>query len=319
MASLDRCVLRDRPLLSTVFSARDDFVPRAGSAYVFATSSEDRSAHSPDWERNAAGVNFVRVSTQTSGSFRATVGSEDVPVSLRSGRELQEFWRRLGVGLAYLDITGLGHNIWAPLLKAAVAVSQPLVVVYVEPKHYRFSAAPTEGEIFDLSERILGIDPIPGFVALSDDPEEDVCFIPLLGFEGTRLAFILENVQPPGGKVVPVVGVPGFKMEYPFYTYHGNRSALTDTRSWRNVRYAAANCPFSVFHLLEEVAAEHAQDVLKIAPIGTKPHALGAVLYTITSRRRVELVYDHPVRKAQRTEGTDRLLTYDVTTFLAGR
>ena len=187
------------------------------------------------------------------------------------------------------------------------------MVVYVEPGAYRFSLTPTEGEIFDLSERIIGISPLPGFASLTDPSEDDFCFVPLLGFEGARLAYILENVQPPGGKIFPVIGVPGFEPEYPFYTYHGNRLPLSETRAWRNVRFAKANCPFSLFYTLQQIAREYPRDTLKIAPIGTKPHALGAVLYTLASSTPVELVYDHPIRKAMRTSGTARLLLFHVS------
>jgi hypothetical protein len=306
--------VRDRPLLTDIYPTIDSFVPESGMAYVFATSVETRSAHSKEWEERAKGVQFVRIDDQAASTF--AMGSAH-QVSLRSGQQLRQFWESLGHRDVYLDITGFSHHVWAPLLKSALAIGLHVMGVYVEPIEYKFSATPTEGEIFDLSERISGIAPIPGFASLSDAPDEDVCFIPLLGFEGTRLAYITEHVQPPGGKTVPVVGVPGFRPEYPFYAYHGNRSALTESRAWRNVRYAIANCPFSLFYLLQDIANEHPRDILKIAPIGTKPHALGAVLYASVARRNVELVYDHPIRKRHRTEGANRVLVYHISAFAA--
>jgi hypothetical protein len=54
---------------------------------------------------------------------------------------------------------------------------------------------------------------------------------------------------------------------------------------------------------------------LQIAPIGTKPHALGAVLFCLSRPRSVELVYDHPIRKLGRTTGASRLLVYDVSSL----
>jgi hypothetical protein len=127
----------------------------------------------------------------------------------------------------------------------------------------------------------------------------------------------VEQVQPPGRKIVPVIGVPGFRPEYPFHTYHGNTLPLRQTVSWKNVRYAIANCPFSLLYVLQDIAAEHPLDLVKIAPIGTKPHALGAVLFALTSPRRVELVYDHPVRKATRTIGRSRILVYHVSALFS--
>ena len=52
--------------------------------------------------------------------------------------------------------------------------------------------------------------------------------------------------------------------------------------------------------------------VLKVAAIGTKPHSIGAVLQAIAHPERIELVYDHPIRKAGRTEGEYRTLLYHV-------
>ena len=82
------------------------------------------------------------------------------------------------------------------------------------------------------------------------------------------------------------------------------------------MRFATANDPFSLYYLLQDIADENRDDLLKIAPIGTKPHALGAVLFAITNPQKVELVYDHPIRKAKRTQGFSRLLVYHVSTFL---
>ena len=201
------------------------------------------------------------------------------------------------------------------MLKSALSTGREVRVVYTEPFEYAFSKAPTEGEIFDLSERITGVAPIPGFTSLAEDAEDEICFVPLIGFEGTRFAYLLEQVQPPGRKIIPVVGVPGFRPEYPFHTYQGNTLPLRQTMAWKNVRYAIANCPFSALYALEDIASEHPLDVLKIAPIGTKPHALGAVLFVLTTRRRVELVYDHPIRKATRTHGKNRALVYHVSSL----
>jgi hypothetical protein len=232
---------------------------------------------------------------------------------LRSEKQLAAFWADAARRALFLDITGLAHHVWAPLLKAALATGRQVSVVYTEPFDYTFSKAPTEGEIFDLSERITGVAPIPGFTSLVDEGEDEFCFIPLLGFEGTRFAYLLEKVQPSGGKIVPIVGVPGFRPEYPFHTYQGNTLPLRQTAAWKNVRFAIANCPFSALYALEDVASEHPLDLLKIAPIGTKPHALGAVLFALTTRRRVELIYDHPIRKATRTSGRNRLHVYHVS------
>ena len=139
--------------------------------------------------------------------------------------------------------------------------------------------------------------------------------MPLLGFEGARFQYVMDQVQPLGGRTYPVVGVPGFRPEYPFYTYEGNEPPLRTT--WKDVRVATANRPFELYEILDELAAWLGGSVLKVAPIGTKPHAIGAVLQAIAHPDRIELVYDHPVRKAGRTEGEFRTLVYHVSAFMA--
>lgn len=306
--------VRDRPTLTRLYERVEDFVPLPGSAYILGTSVEQRSEHSTEWVARAGDTTFVRIIAQRSHEFDVDLRGIR-RVGLRSGEQLSRLVREIGRPRVYLDITGLGHHIWAPLLRALLSTSAEVLAVYVEPSEYRFSKTPTEGEIFDLSEAIAGIAPLPGFAALTDSDNDNVCFVALLGFEGTRFAYVLETVQPPGGKVIPVVGVPGFRPEYPFHAYQGNRSALLETRSWRNVRFATANCPFSAVYVLQDIAAAYSGNRLKIAPIGTKPHALGAILFALSNPDPVELVYDHPVRAARRTSGAARLLVYHLSAF----
>lgn len=307
--------MRTLPLPTEVFASIDDFVPLSGSAYIYGLTHEDRTAHSPEWERRATGVQFVKAATQTRDEAAFEAGSYEKTVSLRSQTHLADLVETLPQRPThvYLDMTGLDHHVWAPLLRA-VESRFPTSMVYVEPLDYRFSPAPTESEIFDLSERIQGIAPLPGFASLSEPTEDEVCFVPLLGFEGTRLAHVLETMQPPGDRIYPIVGVPGFRPEYPFHAYQGNRPALTESGAWRDVRFAVANCPFDLYDTLVEIENEHPNHVLQIAPIGTKPHGLGAVLFALR-HQTAELVYDHPVRKAKRTAGSARLLVYHLNLF----
>jgi hypothetical protein len=124
----------------------------------------------------------------------------------------------------------------------------------------------------------------------------------------------MEQVQPAGGQTFPVVGVPGFRPEYPFYTFEGNQPGLTTI--WKDIRLAAANCPFELFAVLTELGERYGGAALKVAPIGTKPHAVGAILHALAYPDRVELIYDHPVRKPGRTEGEFRTLVYHASVFM---
>jgi hypothetical protein len=308
--------IRDQPILTEVYSDADQFRPKKDSAYLCGLFSEHRVPKIHTWEAGSPDVLVARVMDQQTNEISVSINDQTSKLPLRSTAHLADFWKSLSRHSAYLDITGLAHHVWAPLLKSALSHGIKLDVVYREPMEYRFSITPTEGEIFDLSERITGIAPLPGFATLRNSDADNVCFIPLLGFEGTRLAYLLEQVQPPGTKIVPIVGVPGFRLEYPFFTYLGNQSPLVATKGWKKVRFATANNPFGLFYLLGEISRDFPSEQLKIAPIGTKPHALGAVLFALTQPSRVELVYDYPVRKKDRTQGTARVLVYHVSIFL---
>lgn len=310
--------IQNRPLFTQAFDSIDGFLPEPGSVYLAGTSVEKRSEHLEQWQAAAVGVGVAFMNVIQEEPNAAVVQSncqEAVRVQLRSSHQIEELWRGAPGSVIYLDITGLRHHVWAAFLRAALATRRRVVVVYVEPDGYRPSKAPTENEIFDLSERIEGISPLPGFARLREAGDR-TCFIPLLGFEGTRVSYLISQLEPPGGKIVPVVGVPGFRAEYPFATYIGNRSALSQGKAWKKVRYAQANCPFDLYYVLEDIQRQYRDHVLKIAPIGTKPHAVGCILYAIAHPRDVELVYDHPIRKPRRTAGTGRLLAYHVSSLL---
>jgi len=308
--------VRNSFLLTDVHSSLLEFVPEDGSAFVFGTTAEERSAHLPEWEDAATNVSFVRVTDQLQSHMVADVDGASQRVALRGTRQLASFWSTVSRDSVYLDITGLSHHVWAPLLKTALECCRTVRVVYVEPDRYRFSANPKESGLFDLSEAIGGIRPINGFTVLDEEGDTPPCFVPLLGFEGARFAHLLEQIDPPGDRIIPVVGIPGFRIEFPFHTFHGNQAALLNGSSWRNVRYAIANDPFSIFYLLDEIAQAFPFAPMKVAMIGTKPHALGAVLYALARKRGVELVYDHPNRKDKRTVGSQRALVYHVSKFL---
>ena len=309
--------IHNKPSFTTEYESVTNFVPLKGCVYVFGKSVEERSEHVSNWRSNAEEVQFVDVIADTKSDINYKIGGSATDgLQLRSGKQIAKFWGKFSSATSiYVDVTGLRHHVWAALLRGALLAKKSVFAVYVEPGDYRPSLAPTENEIFDLSEKIEGLSPLPGFARLRDSGD-NTCFIPLLGFEGTRAAYLISQVEPPGNKIVPILGVPGFRPEHPFSSFLGNKSVLLQTKAWKKIRYAQANCPFDLFYNLQEIQKQYSQDVLKIAPIGTKPHAIGSVLYAIANPANVELVYDHPIRKARRTAGMGRLLTYHVSSLV---
>lgn len=188
----------------------------------------------------------------------------------------------------------------------------------MEPKRYKLSRLPQRGAFYDLSEKTEGIRPLPTFAFLRSEPLESI-LVPLLGFEGARLERIVGHVEPAHGATYPIVGVPGFRADYPFVAYWGNETALLDDGTYANVMYAVANDPFDLFQTLRQLARNHPGKRIKVAPIGTKPHAIGAILFALSRPELVEIIYDHPIRKpkpAPQPPARPASAVYDVGAFL---
>ena len=308
--------LHSRPLFTTEYEDARQFRPDSGSVYVFGTGVEDRGDHVSDWRGEAGDVVFLEL-TEEGRSAIKVADDGDGSVLLRNRDRLAAIFAPYQARPLYIDITGLSHHVWVPLVRVAVEMGFELRVVYVEPRDYSYSRSPRENDLFDLSERTLGISPLPLFASLAEPDEDKVCFIPLLGFEGGRLAHLTEEVQPLGGQIHPIIGIPGFRAEYPFFTFQANIITLRDTQAYRNVRFARANCPFSLAYTLDDVFAAYPDGhFFKIGLVGTKPHALGAVLRALSSKRPIELVYDHAKRQRKRSVGKAHCHVYAVSDFL---
>ncbi|HEX2811104.1 MAG TPA: hypothetical protein VHO04_00360 [Sphingopyxis sp.] len=308
-------VLLNRPLLTLEYPDASQFRPEPSALYLFGARSEDRSRNLEVWRNDATDLDVIEISADGTDGIRI-VSDGNRRVALRDFGELQSIFEGKWGRPLYLDITGLSNHVWPAILKT-VEGRMPVNVMYVEPVNYAYSPSPRENVFFDLSELIIGISPIPQFSNLYEPEEDHVTLVPLLGFEGARFTHLLEEVQPPGDNIEPIIGVPGFRAEYPFFTYQGNQIPLKNSGAYKNVRFAKANCPFSVYYsLLEVVASYPAEQFFKIGLIGTKPHALGAVLFCLTNPDRVELIYDHTKQLANRSSGLSRCLVYEVSAFL---
>ena len=301
------------PLFTRVLPSVQHLRPPAGSLYITGISVEHRSHHTEQWENQCTGVDFARLVDGNRSKVTFSLGSRQWQVSLRGTKSIAGFLNSCRYSCYYIDVTGLPHHVWAPFLRVFKQRSELVYCVYVEPGDYRLSEKPTESTIFDLSERIEGVSPLPGFASFPRAGYEEALFVPLLGFEGTRFGHMIEHVQPNRDLIFPIIGVPGFRAEYPFYSYVGNRSQLEDTGAWQNVRFVSANCPFALYYLLMNLSSVSPDRRMIVAMIGTKPHAVGAVLFYLDSPSDVELVYDHPVRKADRTMGTSRVCVYNIS------
>jgi hypothetical protein len=292
-----------------------DLVLPDGGSYLFGVTDEPRSAQAEDLSRRFPSTTFVHITEGSFGTFGTDLsGHENVATRQRSS--LESFVATLPKPI-HIDMSGVGHSTWAPLVRVCAEAQVQFSVIYFEPASYSASAHPGIGVIYDLSERIDGIKPIPLFAKLADRRRQDACFVPLLGFEGARFKHMLNEVDPAKDKVFPIVGAPGFIPHYPLDTLALNADGLEqDKASIRNLRYAKSNCPFSLYYELDDIGRRLPNDLMRLGLIGTKPHALGAILFSIKNDDRTEIVYDHARRKVGRSEGAAKCLVYSVSDFL---
>lgn len=209
-----------------------------------------------------------------------------------------------------IDITTLPHHIWAPLFQAGMKAGKKVRALYIEPDDYKTHPSPASANLFDLTISFGGVSPLPGFARLSGpNDDEPSLFVAFLGFEGSRAERIINQIEPLP-RVVPVVGAPGFQINYPAITVACNRSFLGEFNCNSDIRLAKASCPFEAYEALTSIHRDFPDHYLYIAPVGTRPHALGALHYAIDNERHCEILFDHPVRKSGRTSGRGLIHVY---------
>ncbi len=296
-----------------VHSTREDVAFDTNAILMFG-HSETRSELPHSWLTQFSAQKVFQI---TEGTDDGQVLIDHLPgksFSLRDNADLRQWINDCKESLIYLDITGLGHQVWMPLLRMIVESGKKVQCLYTEPDVYTPSPNPKPGDFFDLSERTTGFKPVPTFARIPRRANTPSLLIPLLGYEGARFKHLIETVEPSDADIFPIVGVPGFEIDYPFHTFEGNAGALSSTRAWQRVDYVDAACPFSVYGHIERLRGEWPGRGIQVATIGTKPHALGAMLYALRDSS-CDILYDHPVRKPGRTRGSGKCHLYDISSF----
>lgn len=304
-------------LYSTVYTAVDAIQLKANSTYIFGHSAEERSRFADSLKLKFPDVNFIQLEEIDKETIRDV--ESGVNTSLRSTIQIRALIEKFSSKILYLDVTGLDNRICAALLRNAITPANfsKVIVIYAEPALYNIKQFRAENVFNDLSEKIEGIGPLPGFATIVPSDDDDIFLIALLGFEGGRFTHMIENVQPHRENVIPVIGLPGFRIEYPYVAYWGNRRPLEETDTWRQIKFAAANSFVEIYMLLSKILRKNPNSKIKLAPIGTKPHAIGAMLFAIKYPRQVELVYDNPKKEIRRTEGIGNIIECVVSKLIS--
>ena len=282
------------------------------AAYLYSSLSTEPRGSATLWSgcKEHRPENCIEVVGHTDESATLQFDTKRISVYLNDPEALVSVFSEFDS--AYIDVSGLPHHVWAPLLRAGFAALSQLNCVYVEPAEYRRHPNPTSRSEFDLSDGFRGVYPIPGFAKLAGPETDDASvLVVLVGFEGKRAAHLASELDPVP-PVYAVLGVPGFRIEYPQVACASNGEFLAEYRAQPNVRFAAASCPFEAYDVLEQIHADCAGKYMYIAPVGTKPHAVGAICYALKHPSKTELLYDHPLRKANRTDGVGLVHIYSL-------
>lgn len=172
------------------------------------------------------------------------------------------------------------------LLKERFKIER-LSVFYTEPKSYLFPKGLFNA--FHTSSGPLTILEIPGYSGQESRGAKRKLVI-LLGFDGDLSKEINEDVSP--NDTVVVNGFPSYTPKFKDISLIANEKLVSDRNI--NIKYARANNPFEIYNLLHNIKSnEDPNTFINVAPLGTKPMALGACLFALHNPD-VRIVYPLP-------------------------
>lgn len=164
--------------------------------------------------------------------------------------------------------------------------TKSVIVFYTEPKSYLFPKGLYN--TYRSSSGPLRIIELPGYTGLSKRSSIRLLVI-LLGFDGDLSREINEDVAPE--KTVIVNGFPGYDPKFKDISLISNEKLIANVKD--KPRYSRANNPFETYNLLESLKKDNDNTFMNIAPLGTKPMALGACLFAIHNPD-VRIIYPMP-------------------------
>lgn len=163
-------------------------------------------------------------------------------------------------------------------------------VFYTEPMSYTFNKG-----FYHSTYGPLSVIEIPGYPGLDTGTIEKILIV-LLGFEGEFSSYIYDQVSP--DKIMVINGFPAYSPKFKDISIINNEKLVINSGSHKY--YVSANNPFETFNLLENLKKNYPKAFFNIAPLGTKPMALGACLFAILYPS-VRIVYPLPEKYANKT------------------
>ncbi|MEW6193658.1 MAG: hypothetical protein AB1521_00705 [Bacteroidota bacterium] len=171
------------------------------------------------------------------------------------------------------------------LLKGRFDIHE-LNVFYTEPRSYLFPRGVYS--YYQSSTGPLSILEIPGFSGYERRGDKRILVI-LLGFDADLSKEINEDISPK--ETIVVNSFPGYIPKFKDISLVVNEKLTTNKDI--KLAYSRADNPFEVFNLLELIKSKYQNTFLNIAPLGTKPMALGVCLFAM-QYSDVRVIYPFP-------------------------
>jgi len=207
------------------------------------------------------------------------------PSSCLTSLSIHDFSSISSIGLDISVMTKPYFFFIIKLLKERFKVSQ-LHVFYTEPKTYEFPNGLYSK--FRTCTGPLSIIEMPGYAGFEERGSKRKLIV-LLGFDGDVTKEIYEDVAALDTELVN--GFPSYIPKFKDISLIMNEKIVCNNNS--HVKYAKANNPFDIYNLLLKIKNNSNNSFINIAPLGTKPMALGACLFSL-HYPEVRIIYPLP-------------------------
>ena len=216
-----------------------------------------------------------------------------------------ESFKKIGI-----DISCFTKPYFFSLLRMFMTYSegQNVTALYTEPKSYIFRG----GSYLSYRSTIgpLNIIGVPGFPGKEKRNRENLLIVQL-GFDGDIARALIDEVAPDHIRFVN--GFPGYHPKFKDLSLINNDTVIGRWAGKDSLLYSTANDPYDTFNTIEQIVSKNGDKAISIAPLGTKPMALGACLFALRNKD-IRIIY--PMPKQYENKAADncwRSWSYELT------
>ena len=218
-----------------------------------------------------------------------------------------------------IDITSMNIRLISALISNLVYNDDwdGIYICYSEPKAYKMERDDFD-EQFLLNNKCFDASELPGLETTEDYFMNDYLWYVFLGFEGGRYSKLENDVSPQHGYEVPIISIPPMKAVWHNYAVKSNLKQINSYSQVEKIKYVSATNPFEVYNFLTKEKNRIGEKKLLISPLGTKPIALGVIMYLLEHMEDKSLT-DCPVQTASNSDAPEITHYYDLTYYINSR